>query len=137
MGVMNQSVTSNESISPGWPAPHPPEMVPPQGPTGTAAIVVGVVGSIVGAITFVVVWLAGNITLDSCRYTGPDGTVDVGQARLWLSLATLFWMAMPIAAGLLAKRADRNAPVWYVLATTYAIIGAWAVVRLGPWELCM
>lgn len=97
---------------------------------------VGVVGSIVGAITFVVVWLASNISLNSCRYTGPDGMVDVAQARLWLSAATVFWVAMPLTAGVLAKRASRNIPVWYVLALTYAIVGIWAVVKLGPWELC-
>jgi len=134
---MNRSIMSNESTSPGWPAPQPPEMVPPLGPTGTAAILVGVIGSIVGAITFVVVWLAANITLNSCRYTGPDGTVDVAHARLWLSLATLFWVAMPLIAGLLAKRAARNVHVWYVLAATYATLGIWAVAKLGPWELCM
>ena len=65
----------------------------------------GVVGSIVGAITFVIVWVAGNMTLNSCRYAGPDGIVDVGRARVWLSLATVVWVAMPVTAGLLAGRA--------------------------------
>lgn len=98
---------------------------------------VGAIGSVVGAITFVVVWLAGNITLNSCRYAGPDGKVDVGRARIWLSLATLLWVAMPLTAGVLAKRASRNDQVWYAIAITYAIVGVWAVAKLGPWELCM
>ena len=134
---MTPAIASNERTPPDWPAPQPPAPVETPRPSGTAAIVVGVVGSVVGAITFVVVWLAGNITLNSCRYAGPDGTVDVAQARLWLSLATLFWVAMPVGAGVLARRASRNAPVWFVIAGMYATLGIWAVVELGPWELCM
>ena len=97
----------------------------------------GVVGSIVGTITFVIVWLAANVTLNSCRYGHHQGGIDLSRARIWLSLATVFWVAMPITAGLLARRAGRNAPVWFVIAATYGLIGIWAVVRLGPWELCM
>lgn len=136
-GGMTDSVASNPQSPAGWPAPQLRRPGAPDGRPGTAAVVVGVIGSIVGAITFGIVWLLANITLNSCRYGGPDGSVDVTRARIWLSLATLFWVAMPIIAGLLAKRADRNAPVWLVLAATYTTIGAWAVVRLGPWELCM
>lgn len=134
---MTQPIASNQPSSAEWPAPQMPESATASGREGTAAILVGVIGSIVGAITFVIVWLVANITLNSCRYAGLDGDVDVARARIWLSLATLFWVAMPIVAGLLAKRSSRNAPVWFVLATTYAIVGMWAVVRLGPWELCM
>ena len=120
-----------------WPAPPPFEPVGQLHPTDAAAIVVGIVGSIVGAIAFAVVWVISNITLNTCRYGRPDGTVDVGRARLWLSIATVCWVAMPIVAGALSKRARRNAQVWYVVALVYALAGIWAVVDLGPWELCM
>jgi hypothetical protein len=134
---MTDTFAADEPTSADWPAPQLPQPTPEERPSGTGAIVLGVVGSIVGAISFVIVWLVANITLNTCRYSGPDGTVDVGQARLWLALATVFWLAMPIGAGLMAKRASRNAPVWFVMAGTYAAIGIWAIVRLGPWELCM
>jgi len=134
---MTQPITSNQSPTAEWPAPTVPAAAHERKPTGTAAILVGVIGSIVGALTFIVVWLASNVTLNSCRYTGSDSTVDVAQARLWLSLATLFWVTAPLIAGLLARRASRNVPVWYVLAATYALVGIWAVAMLGPWELCM
>ena len=138
---MTNAFASEQPDAADWPAPQPwqpsPQLVPEQRGSGAAAIVLGVVGSIIGAITFVIVWLGANMTLNSCRYAGPDGNVDVGQARLWLSLATLFWMAMPIGAGLLSRRTSRDAPVWFVMAGTYAAFGIWAIVRLGPWELCM
>ena len=130
---MTHPIAPNDSPPVAWPAPqiHEPR------PTGTAAIIVGVVGSIVGAVMFVIVWLAANITLNSCRYGDHQGTVELGRARIWLSLATIVWVAMPVTAGLLARRAGRNSPVWFVIAATFASTGIWAVVRLGPWELCM
>ena len=134
---MTDSIASNQTTPAEWPAPQIDEPTPGGGPTGTAAIVVGVVGSIVGAITFVIVWVATNITLNSCRYGDHQGGVEVGRARIWLLLATIVWVAMPVTAGLLAGRARRNAPVWFVIAGSFALIGIWAVVQLGPWELCM
>jgi hypothetical protein len=140
---MTNAFASDQPDAADWPAPQPGkpsrQLVPEQRRSGTAAIVLGVVGSIVGAITFAIVWLGANMTLNSCRYAGPDGNVDVdvGQARLWLSLATLFWMALPIRAGPLTRRTSRDAPVWFVIAGTFAAIGIWAIARLGPWELCM
>jgi hypothetical protein len=120
-----------------WPAPPPSEPAARERPTGTAAIVVGIAGSIVGAVVFVAVWLIGNITLNTCRYAHSGGAVDVGRARVWLSIATVSWAAMPIIAGALAKRAERNAQVWYVIALGHALAGVWAVATLGPWELCL
>ncbi len=120
-----------------WPPPPPFEPAARQRPAGAAAIAVGIVGSIVGSVAFVVAWLISNITLNTCRSGGFDGTVDVGRARLWLSVATVFWVAMPIVAGVLAKQAGRNVHVWCVIALTFALAGIWAVAELGPWELCM
>jgi len=71
-----------------WPAPPPLTPTARQRPTGTAAGVVGIVGSIVGAVAFAVVWSISNITLNTSRYGGFDGTVDVGRARLKLSAIT-------------------------------------------------
>jgi len=137
---MTNACASDQPNTAGWPAPQPDQTAdhrtPAQPRSGAAAVAVGVVGSIVGAIAFVMVWLAANMTLNICRYAGPDGTVDVSRARLWLSLATLFWMAMPVTAGLLARRTSKAA-IWFVMAGTYAAFGIWAIVRLGPWELCM
>ncbi len=121
-----------------WPAPPPPPVPAARPrPTGTAAIVVGIAGNIVGAVGFVVVWLISNITLNTCRYGGSPGAVDVGRARVWLSIATVSWAALPIIAAALAKRAERNAHVWYVIALGDVLAGGWAVAALGPWELCL
>jgi magnesium-transporting ATPase (P-type) len=134
---MTDSIASNQTTPAESPAPRMPAPQAEQGRPGTAAIVVGVVGSIVGAITFVIVWVVANVTLNSCRYGDHQGSVEVGRARIWLLLATIVWVTMPVTAGLLARRAGRNSPVWFVLAATFALFGIWAIVRLGPWELCM